>query len=113
MFLAEFVVTSMSLLLGGAGTISASAIESWGCFFCLSSAAFWGYLCARVALMDGILHKRGGFSSTLLCTSIVVALVLFVALYSFWNWETAPALMIVLPRIGVGRKIQRIARKLQ
>lgn len=29
MFLAEFIVTSVSLLLGGAGTISANAMESW------------------------------------------------------------------------------------
>lgn len=36
MFLAEFIVTSISLVLGGAGTVSASAMESWGCFFCLS-----------------------------------------------------------------------------
>ena len=41
-FLAEFIVTSVSLVLGGAGTISASAMESWGCFICLSSTAFLG-----------------------------------------------------------------------
>jgi hypothetical protein len=58
MFLAEFVVTSVSLLLGGAGTISASAMESWGCFFCLSSTAFWGYLFGRVALMVSRVLRR-------------------------------------------------------
>jgi hypothetical protein len=87
------------------------------CFFCLSSAAFWGYLCARVALMDGIIHKRGGFSSTLLCSSIVVALGLLILIYSFWKWETAPALMIILPTVdrrpGIERKLLRMAKNLQ
>lgn len=58
LFLAEFVVTSVSLVLGGAGTISASAMESWGCFFVLSTTAFWGYVFARVALMDGMVSFR-------------------------------------------------------
>jgi hypothetical protein len=51
MFLAEFIVTSISLLIGGAGTISTRSLESWGCLFCLSSTAFWGYLLGRVAVM--------------------------------------------------------------
>jgi hypothetical protein len=73
MFLAEFVVTSVSLVLGGAGTVvSASAMESWGCMFCLSSTAFWGYLLARVAIVDGVRSKRKGYTSFLLSNCIVL-----------------------------------------
>jgi hypothetical protein len=97
LFLAEFVVTSMSLLLGGAGTISASAMESWGCFFCLSSTAFWGYLFARVALIDGIRHKRRRPSSVVLCACLVAISGLWVASLWMWNWEMPPSLIIVRP----------------
>ena len=97
LFLAEFVVTTMSLLLGGAGTISASAMESWGCFFCLSSTAFWGYLFARVALIDGIRHKRRRPSSVVLCACLVGIAGLWVASLWMWTWEMPPNLIIVRP----------------
>ncbi|OEU06305.1 hypothetical protein FRACYDRAFT_255240 [Fragilariopsis cylindrus CCMP1102] len=50
LFLAEFVVTSVSLVLGGMGTISATAMESWGIFFSLSMIASLGYLFGRSGL---------------------------------------------------------------
>ena len=95
LFLAEFAVTSVSLVLGGAGTISASAMESWGCFFCLSSTAFWGYLFARVALVDGMRQKRRGASSVFLCASLATLLGMWMISCLLWNWEVPPQAMIV------------------
>lgn len=95
LFLAEFVVTTVSLVLGGAGTISASAMESWGCFFCLSSTAFWGYLFARVALIDGIRHKRRRPSSVVLCGCLVAVAGLWLGTLWLWSWDLPPNLMIV------------------
>ena len=95
MFLAEFVVTSISLILGGAGTISASAMESWATFFCLSMTAFWGYLVGRVAILEGIRQKRRGLSSTLLCASLVVLLIIWLFTFFVWKWE-APVQIVIL-----------------
>lgn len=97
LFLAEFVVTSVSLVLGGAGTISASTMESWGCFFCLSCAAFWGYLFARVALVDAVRQKRRGASSTFLCTCLTVAGLLWVGCLFLWEWELPTIAVIARP----------------
>ena len=104
LFLAEFVVTSISFILGGAGTISASSVESWGCFFCLSSTAFWGYLFGRVALMDGIIRQKrfvqsSLFSTTLLCASLAAVLFMWVWIL-LWRWDVPASLMIL--RTGVG-----------
>jgi hypothetical protein len=95
LFLAEFVVTSISLILGGAGTISASAMESWGTFFCLSMTAFWGYLVGRVAVMEGIIQKKRGFSSIVLCVALTAVLILWIAAFLAWKWE-APVQLVIL-----------------
>lgn len=94
LFLAEFVVTSISLVLGGAGTISANAMESWGTFFSLGVTAFWGYLFGRVSIMEGIKQKRSGFSSIMLCFSLFVLAFLWTIAMFFWNWESAVDLVI-------------------
>jgi len=99
LFLAEFVVTSISFILGGAGTISASSVESWTCFFFLSSTAFWGYLFGRVALMDAILRqkllvKSSLFTITLLFASLGIALAFWVLLF-LWRWDVPVSLMIL------------------
>jgi len=104
LFLAEFIVTSISFLLGGAGTISASSVESWGRFFCLSSTAFWGYLFGRVALMDGIIRQKNMmrnhlFSTTLLCGSLAVAFVMLVLMF-LWRWDAPVSLMILRPAMS-------------
>jgi hypothetical protein len=75
MFLAEFVVTSISLILGGAGTVSSSAMKSWLFFFGLASSSFWVYLFGRVAIMDIAHRRRGGVASRLLCTTVVTVIV--------------------------------------
>jgi hypothetical protein len=102
LFLAEFVVTSMSLILGGAGTISASAMESWGCFFCLSSTAFWGYLFGRVALMDGIRQKRGGYSSVLLSKSVAFLCCFWILVFCVCTWDSPVSLVIAQPSLSKG-----------
>jgi hypothetical protein len=117
LFLAEFVVTSVSLVLGGAGTISSSAMESWGYFFCLSSTAFWGYLFARVALMDGMRHKKRGASGVFLCASLVAISLLWMLTLLVWEWEVAPTEMIVRDGLGISKgqrpTVQQIQQYLQ
>jgi hypothetical protein len=100
LFLAEFIVTFMMLILGGAGTISASAMESWGCFFCLSTSAFWGYLFGRVALMDGIRQKRGGHSSVLLSKSVAFLCCFWVLIFFVCTWDSPVSLVIVHPSLS-------------
>ena len=103
MFLAEFVVTSVSLLLGGAGTISASAIESWGCFLCLSSSAFWGYLFGRVALIDGVRQRRMCHSTLLLSRAITFLVLFWIGLLFFARWDTPADVLIVRPSTSQDR----------
>jgi hypothetical protein len=96
-FLCDFVVTSIGLLLGGFGAISASAMESWGCFFCLSTTAFWGYLFGRVALMDGIRQKRGGYSSVLLSKSVAFLCCFWIFFFVLMRWDAPVSLVISQP----------------
>uniref|UniRef100_A0A7S1ZT76 Uncharacterized protein n=1 Tax=Trieres chinensis TaxID=1514140 RepID=A0A7S1ZT76_TRICV len=95
LFLAEFVVTTVSLILGGAATISTNAVESWVCFFCLSSTAFCGYLFARVGLVDGMRKKRCGSPSLFLCISLTAVVILWLSVMLLWDWELPFTAMIV------------------
>ena len=97
LFLVEFIVTVMSLVLGGAATISSNAIESWVYFSCFTIAAFWGYLLSRVGLIDGMRTKKFSVPSFYLALfwSIVLGLLTYCLLY--WNWDI-PTTMIV--RLG-------------
>lgn len=113
LFLAEFVVTTIGLVLGGAATISTNAFESWVCFFCLSSTAFWGYLLARVSLANGVRQQSqrqqgvgaGGVvsmassscPSLLLIVSFFVFLVLWITSTLLCEWELPTTIMIVHP----------------
>jgi hypothetical protein len=108
-FLAEFVVTSISLILGGAGTISATAMESWGIFFFLSTTAFWGYLFGRVAVMEGIRQKRRVFSSIVLCISLGAAVVMWLFAFLAWKWEVPVQLVILRP--GLTKELRNMDRK--
>ena len=102
LFLAEFVVTTISLLLGGAATISTNAVESWMTFFFMSATSFVGYLFARVALVDNTRNKRGGVPSLLLLLSIVVLSCLTVCTFLFLEWEIPPTALIVrVPTIAL------------
>mmetsp|Transcript_8536 Transcript_8536/g.19279 ORF Transcript_8536/g.19279 Transcript_8536/m.19279 type:complete len:1782 (+) Transcript_8536:111-5456(+) len=94
LFLAEFIVTTISLLLGGAATVSTNAAESWITFFFLSSASFCGYLFARVALVDNSRNKRGGIPSSLLLLSLVVLSFLTVFALFYLDWQIPMTLMI-------------------
>lgn len=119
LFLAEFIVTSISLLIGGTGTISASAMESWGCFFCLFSTSFWGYLLGRVALLDGIRQRRGCNSSILLSLAVLFLVMFWVLLFFLAEWDAPVNLVAVRPDLsnhgqgGQPWSRDTVARKLQ
>ena len=95
MFLAEFIVTSISLVLGGAGTVSASAMESWITFFILALTSFWGYLFGRVGLIDGILLKRRGYSNALLSTSVGLLAVFWTTVFLVGRFDSPVSLVIL------------------
>lgn len=100
LFLAEFVVTTVGLILGGAATISTNAFESWVCFFCLSSTAFWGYLLARISLANSVRQNKQGCPSLLLILSFFVFSVLWFASTLLCEWELPTTIMIVHPGRG-------------
>jgi len=109
LFLAEFIVTSISLVLGGAGTISATAMESWFTFFCLSVTSFWAYLFGRVAILESFRQRKNGFSSIMLRISLASLFVFFVVSLWFWSWETAAELMLVRPLETTSLEISPVA----
>ena len=82
LFLAEFIVTTISLLLGGAATVTSRAIESWITFLCLSSTSLWGFLSARLGLLDGMRKKRRGFPSNILCASLCSGVAMWITVLS-------------------------------
>lgn len=95
-FLAEFVVTAISLLLGGAATITSRTIDAWITFFCLSSTAFWGFVFARLGLLDGMRKKRCGIPSALLCASLCSAMTMWVIVLTHVDWYSlSPGSLIV------------------
>ncbi len=94
-FLAEFIVTSTSFLLGGVATISSSAVESWLVFASLSTAAFWGFLFARIGLLDGMkIHTRTPSSSFLLRSSLVVVTVVWISYMLLDDWMAPCTVML-------------------
>ncbi len=94
-FLAEFIVTSTSFLLGGVATISSSAVESWLVFASLSTAAFWGFLFARIGLLDGMkISNRTASSSFLLRFSVVLVTVIWVCYMLFDDWMAPCTVML-------------------
>ena len=99
MFLAEFIVTSISLVLGGAGTVSASAMESWLTFFILAWTAFWGYLFGRVGLIDGILLKRRGYSTVLLSSSVAILGVFWTMVLLVGRFDSPVNLVVLRPSV--------------
>jgi len=100
LFLVEVVVTSMSLIMGGMGTISASGMKSWATFFCLSLVAFWGYLFGRCSVLENIKKKKRGISSIMLCTSHYLVLSFLLLSLAGWHWETVVDLLIERPPIN-------------
>ena len=99
LFLVEFVVTFISLVLGGMGTISASGMKSWGTFFCLSLIAFWGYLFGRCSIIENISKKRSGISSLMLCGSVVLVLYFSLVSLAGWRWEKVVDIVIERPTV--------------
>jgi hypothetical protein len=83
--------------------VSASTMESWGCFFCLSSTSFWGYLIGRVALIDGIRQKRAAFSTVLLVRSIAFLVCSWIAVFVLAKWDVPVSLIVLRPYDAKGR----------
>ena len=97
MFLAEFVVTAISLLLGGAATVTSRALESWITFFCLASTSFWGFVFARLGLLDGMRKKRRGVPSALLCASLFSAMTMWLIVLTRVHWYSAsPGSLVIV-----------------
>lgn len=86
-FLAEFVVTSICLILGGAATITSRAVESWITFVCLASTAFWGFVFARLGLLDAVRKRRRAIPSALLCASLCSAFMMWVGVFTRVDWQ--------------------------
>jgi hypothetical protein len=86
-FLAEFVVTSICLILGGAATITSRAVESWITFLCLASTAFWGFVFARLGLLDAVRKRRRGIPASLLCASLCSAFAMWVGVFTRVDWQ--------------------------
>ena len=108
LFLAEFVVTAVSLVLGGAATVSANAVESWACFSCLSATAFFGYLFARVGLMDGMRRRRRGTPPSLyLCASLLLVSALWILAVLPWVWEF-PSTTMIVRNLGTRRRANAV-----
>lgn len=95
LFLAEFVVTSISLVLGGAGTVSAHAIASWTCLFHLAHAAFWAYVFGRVALLDNVKKKRVGLAAKLLWYSFIAVVVGWMLVLVVWSGDDGLANVLI------------------
>ena len=88
-------------------------MESWACFFCLSSTAFWGYLFGRVALMDGVRKKRGGYASMLLSNSVIFLFLFWVLIFFVSTWDSTVSTMIVRPEISEEGQPKAISQLLQ
>jgi len=97
LFLVEVAITSGSLLLGGMGAISASGMETWGTFFCLSTTAFWGYLFGRCSVMENIHTKKAGKSSMMLCISVYLVFSILLISSVGFNWETVVEIIVKRP----------------
>lgn len=97
LFLAEFIVTTISLLLGGAATVTTRAIESWITFLCLSSTSLWGFLSARLGLLDGMRKKRRGFPSNILCASLCSGVAMWITVLADGGWnDVSPGEVVVV-----------------
>lgn len=97
LFLAEFIVTTISLLLGGAATVTTRAVESWITFLCLSSTSLWGFLSARLGLLDGMRKKQRGFPSNILCASLCSGVAMWITVLSDGGWnDVSPGEVIVV-----------------
>ena len=104
LFLAEFIVTSISLILGGAATVTARAVESWITFLCLSSTSLWGFLSARLGLLDGMRKKQRGFPSNVLCASLCSGVAMWITVLSDGGWnDVSPGEVIVVVLREQGR----------
>jgi hypothetical protein len=94
-FLAEFVVTAVGLLLGGATTVSTSGLECWVYFIGLSSVAFWGYFLARVALATHIRYRTSGLATILLSISSLTASLVWIGAVKSCE-DSLPAVLMIL-----------------
>ncbi|CAJ1945666.1 unnamed protein product [Cylindrotheca closterium] len=95
LFLAEFIVTSVSILLGGAGTMSIDTMQSWFTFVFYSTFAAFGYAIGRAAIERGIKQQKHCRSLIFLFVSICLA-----SCAVCIPWEFPVPLIIHRPAIG-------------
>ena len=99
LFLAEFIVTSVSLLLGGAGTMSVDTLFSWFTFLFYSTFAALGYVISRAAMVQGIKNKKRCLSSIFLCVSIILAPCSWWLMAIYIRWDFPVPLVVSRPAI--------------
>lgn len=100
LFLAEFIVTSVSLLLGGAGTMSVDTMQSWFTFLFYSTFAAFGFAIGKASIEQGVKKKSRCLSSILLCVSIILAPCSLWLMAIFIPWDFPVPLIIRRPAIG-------------
>jgi len=116
LFLAEFMVTALSIILGGAAaTISTYAIECWIYFICFFTVAFWGYLLARLGSIDGMVKKRMSKPSLYLLLLLMLSIFMLAYCLLFKQWDPPVKKMVI--RIGpssfLGKKRKSKERSLE
>lgn len=110
LFLAEFIVTSISMLLGGGGTMSVDTMLSWFTFIFHLTFAALGFFIGRAAIERGIKRQKGCRSWIVLCLTffLVTGAVCI-------PWEFPVPLIIHRPIIGdhIGQGQMYSAKSLQ
>jgi len=107
-FLAEFIVTLLAVLLGGAATVTSITLESWITFFCLASTALWGFVFARLGLLDGMRKKRRGVPSALLCAALCSAITMWAIVLTSVDWySVSPGSLVVAQIQGAFTDIRK------
>ena len=96
-FLVEFTVTTLSIVLGGMGTMS--GMRSWGSFFALSLVSSLGCMLGRCSVLDNIQKKKVGTTSIILCLSLCLVFSSLTLTFTGWFSERVVDLLVKRPTI--------------
>jgi len=104
LFLAEVLGTAVLILVGGGiAATSTGTADSWFRFLVFSLVGFWGYITARVGIVDGIRRHCLTWPSRCLIFSIIVAAVSWIIIMSFSDLTAiAPTIIVIQNRSGNG-----------